>query len=214
MGPTHASSFHESSLTARVRRALRAVAPFACHHGFYLAGGTAVALHLGHRRSIDLDWFRVEPLPDPLQLAHSLIDHLDSAAIIQVAEGTLALHVMGTRVSFFEYRYPLLRPLLFWADYHCWLASLEDLACMKLLAIAQRGTKRDFVDMYAISQIVPLSHAIELYKQKYGIQDITHLLRALTYFDDADRERMPALRQPMRWRQIKQALIAAVRQMT
>ncbi len=213
MGTPHAPSLHETALSARVRSALRAVAPVARQHGFYLAGDTAVALYLGHRRSVDLDWFRAEPLPDPLRLAEAFKEHLTSAEAIQITEGTLALRVAGVRVSSFEYRYPLLRPPLHWSDYGCSLASLEDLACMKLLAIAQRGTKRDFIDLYALMSVIPLSEALALYQQKYGVSDTTHLLRALTYFDDADAERMPAMRQRIHWREVKRTLRAAVKQL-
>ncbi len=116
-------------------------------------------------------------------------------------------------MSFFEYRYPLVRPPLHWEQYGFLLASLEDLVCMKLLAIAQRGTKRDFVDLYALMQVVSLAEALRLYQQKYGVSDITHLLRALTYFEDADRERMPTMLQPLSWREVKRALTEALKQL-
>lgn len=214
MGTENPPSLYEETLTARVRSVLRQVAPLAHQQGFYLAGGTAVALYLGHRRSIDLDWFRQEPLNDPLQLGQWLIERGIPTDSFRIAKGTLYLQVSGVKVGFFEYRYPLLRPLFYWQDYCCTLASLEDLACMKLLAIAQRGAKRDFVDIYAISSVMPLSEMVELYKQKYGVSDIAHLLRALIYFDDADRECMPSLRWSLRWSQVKSTLTNAVKQLT
>ncbi len=214
MGTANSPSFHEDALSASVRSVLRAVAPLASRQGFYLAGGTAVALHLGHRRSRDLDWFREAPLTQPLQLAEMLREHCSEVEVTHVEQGTLLVRVSGVRVSFFEYRYPLMRPPLLWEKYGFLLASLEDLACMKLLAIAQRGTKRDFVDLYALMQAVPLLEALRLYQQKYGVSDITHLLRALTYFEDADRERMPTMLQPIAWREVKRALRETIKQLT
>ncbi len=214
MGTTNAPIFHEEVLTARMRSALRRLAPVAQQNGFYLAGGTAVALLLGHRRSVDLDWFCQEPLIDPALFGRSFTEQGMSVQIIQIAEGTLFMRVSGVRTSFFEYRYPLLRPPIYWQSYGCTLASLEDLACMKLLAVAQRGRKRDFVDIYAITRFIPLSEAVALYRQKYGMSDVVHLLRALTYFDDADGERMPPLRWDIRWDQIKRALTSAVKELT
>ena len=93
-----------------------------------------------------------------------------------------------------------------WPDYGCRLASLDDLACMKLSAVAQRGAKKDFVDLYALGLYHrPLPDLLALYRQKYATNDIAHLLYALAYFDDADPERMPHLLWNFDWRTIKRA---------
>jgi hypothetical protein len=69
------------------------------------------------------------------------------------------------------------------------MASLADLGAMKLLAIAQRGSKKDFVDVYALGQerqsLTPL---LDAYRDKFDVEDISRILYSLTYFEDAERE--------------------------
>lgn len=111
----------------------------------------------------------------------------------------------GVRVSFLEYRYPLLRPAVVARD-GIRMASLEDIACMKLAAIAQRGAKKDFVDLYALGRRFPLAEMVSLYRKKYSTRDVGHLLHALSYFDDADREPMPRLLRRWTWPAIRNAV--------
>jgi predicted nucleotidyltransferase component of viral defense system len=74
----------------------------------------------------------------------------------------------------------------------CQLASLDDLTAMKLAAISQRGSRKDFLDIYELGiKHAPLKRMLELYEQKYAVDDIGHVLLGLSYFDDAEREPMP-----------------------
>jgi len=142
-------TFYPDAISDQQKTVLRALGSIAAEHGFYLAGGTAVALQLGHRRSVDLDWFRQTrgPLSDPMQWAQQLRDSGIELTTESIDEATLHASVHGVRVSFLEYRYPLLQSRVFWEEYDTDLASLDDLACMKLSAIAQRGGKKDFLDL-------------------------------------------------------------------
>lgn len=174
---------------------------------FYLGGGTTLAIHLGHRHSIDLDWFTGEGIPDPLRLAQDIRDKGVPFITGQIERGTLHGAISGIRVSFLEYRYPLLKLLVSWPEFTCQIASPEDLACMKLSALAQRGSKKDFVDIYALGlKYIPLKDMIRLYQQKYSVKDVAHVLYGLAYFDDADRERMPKMYWDIDWRTIKKTL--------
>ena len=140
---------HGEILPEKQRNCLRLVGPAADALGFHLAGGTAVALHLGHRQSIDFDWF-CEQFPErPEELADAFRDRGVDVAISSLARHTLHGTVGGVRVSFLMFRAPLLEPLVAWPTYGCKLASLADLAAMKLLAVSQRGTKKDFIDVAA-----------------------------------------------------------------
>lgn len=188
----------------RQRKALAALAPQLTGTGLYLAGGTAVALWLGHRRSIDFDWFTSEPLGDPLLLARRLEQELPFH-VDTVARGTLHGTLYGVRLTFLEYRYRLLEAPTPWPERTCELASLRDLACMKLSAIAQRGAKKDFLDLYSLGTYggLDLQGMLADYREKYEIQDIAHVLYALTYFDDAERERSPTMLRPVRWREVQ-----------
>jgi hypothetical protein len=179
---------------------------------FYLGGGTALAIHLGHRRSVDFDWFTRERIADPLRLGQDLNDQSIAFVTRSVDRGTLHGTVSGVQVSFLEYRYALLQPLMAWPMFGCTLASPEDLACMKLSALAQRGAKKDFVDIYALgTQYCSLSDMLGWYQQKYAVTDFIHVLYSLTYFDDADRERMPRMFWESRWRTIKRTIAQWVR---
>lgn len=183
-------SFDQEALTPTQSRVLHQLGP--AMRRFYMGGGTAVALHLGHRRSADLDWFTAEGLEDPLRLGQEIRDEGIRLTTAQVGRGTL--HVSGVRVTFLEYTYPMLEPPVPWADPGCLLASLDDLACMKLAAVTQRGSKKDFVHVYAVGRRHrPLAEMLRLYQRKYSVADIGHVLYGLAYFEEADRERMPRL---------------------
>jgi hypothetical protein len=152
--PGGAVSVHPEILKPRQREVLRSLGPAATTHGFYLGGGTAIALHLGHRRSVDFDWFRQPLLEDPPELARELQEEGIPFATGWTRRSTLYGTVRGVRVSFFQFRYRLLKPLVPWPEAGCQLAALEDLACMKLSAISQRGSRKDFVDLFALGEAV------------------------------------------------------------
>jgi hypothetical protein len=214
VGPEdQALTFHPEALGAAQARALRLLGPVVTERAFYLAGGTALAAYLGHRRSVDLDWFSGEPIEDALTLAQLLRNAGVPIEVTSVAPGTLYGTVSRVRVSLLEYRYPLLEPLTAWSEFACHLASLDDIACMKLSAVAQRGARKDFIDLYALGvKHRPLREMLRSYQKKYGITDIAHVLYSLAYFDDADRERMPRMLWPVGWRTIKQTIQQWVRE--
>ncbi len=111
------------------------------------------------------------------------------------------------RVSFLEYRYPLLKPLIPWQQAACPLASLEDLTCMKLSALSQRGSKKDFVDIYALGlRCFKLREMLRLYQKKYSVEDIGHVLYGLSYFDEVDQERLPRMFWEVNWTRIKKTI--------
>ena len=170
---------------------------------FYLGGGTAVALRLGHRRSVDLDFFAPSPI-DTLQLRQNL-SSCGSFELDEEGPGTLHGIFNQVKVSFLEYDYPLLDPRVPYEGIA--MAGLKDLACMKLDAIASRGKKRDFIDVYAIAQTGPfLGEMLEWFEKKYGsIQyNSLHLLKSLTYFEDAEGDPSPVFLKPMSWEEVKQ----------
>jgi hypothetical protein len=122
-------------------------------------------------------------------------------------EGTFYAWLWGVRISVLEYRYPLLKKLVPWTAVRITLASLADLAAMKLIAIAERGSKKDFVDLYAlVTSGLSFDQMAGWYKKKYSVSDVAHLLYSLAYFDDADRERMPAMIWKVSWLEIKTTL--------
>lgn len=175
-------------------KVLKALGPHMAAQGFYLAGGTALAVHYGHRVSVDLDWFSPKPFEDSMLLAQALRNSGLDLEIEQVSPGTLHGSIQDVRVTFLQYQYPMLKSVQHWKDMHCDLASLEDLACMKLSAIAQRGARKDFCDLYALGKTsFSLQQMLEFYQKKFDIRDIGSVLYGLVYFDDAERERMPRM---------------------
>jgi hypothetical protein len=205
---------HREVLGRRQLLVLRRLGRFLEASPFYLAGGTGLALHLGHRRSVDFDWFCERPIEQPLRLARQIEDSGLSVDVEDVERGTLHARASGVRLSFLEYRYPLLRPLLTAREPGLRVASLEDIAAMKLAAVAQRGSRKDFVDLFALGRVLTLEQMLDLYRRKYGIRDAGHVLFGLSYFDDADKERMPVMLRRWSWAEIKDAVRGWVRRVT
>jgi len=204
--------FHAKVLSASQKTVLRQAGPALSAGGFYLGGGTAVALQLGHRRSEDLDWLSQKPLTDPLAWATRL--KAAGVAFSEPVVGKGALHgrAAGVRISLLHYQYPLLDPLVEWPA-HGRMASLADLACMKLLALVQRGAKKDFLDLYALGlKFRPLPGLLRLCQEKFAIRDPSRFLAALTYFDDADPEPNPKLFWKTGWPEVRKTLSEWVRQ--
>jgi hypothetical protein len=199
-------------LSSRQHKTILRLGPVLAEKGIYLAGGTAIAIQLGHRRSVDLNWFSQRKVGDPAQLAQQLQNQSFPLHVIGFDQGTLYARLWGVRVSLLDYRYPLLRRLISWPGTEITLASMPDLAAMKLLAVAQRGSKKDFVDLYALGRSgLSLRQMLRYYQKKYSVSDIAHLLYSLAYFDDADHERMPTMIWKAKWSDIKATLQQWVR---
>lgn len=195
---------HSGLLPRAQQEALRELGPHAQALGFYLVGGTALALHLGHRQSVDLDWFTSRRVEDPLQLAGELQQRGVDLVVGTVERGALYGHVRGVRVSFLEYRHPLLSAALAWPDFGCPVASLNDLAAMKLLAVDQRGSRKDFLDIHALgTHGLSLASMLQCFRQKFGVDDVSRVLYSLCYFADADQEPMPVMHTDVSWEQVK-----------
>lgn len=199
--------FHLEGLNRKQIQILRHFGREFDKRGFYLGGGTALAVYFGHRFSVDLDWFISNPLRDALLLAESFRRAGLDFTTTQSAPGALHGTLMGMRVSFLEYRYPLLQSPTVWKEMGCSLASLDDLACMKLSAIAGRGARKDFCDLYMLGKKHrSLPELIRLYQRKFKVDDISPVLYGLSYFDDAESERMPRMLLNVQWRTIKQTI--------
>jgi len=206
--------FHLEGLSSTQIKILRSAGRILSDRGFYLGGGTALAIYFGHRASVDLDWFLPTALGDPLVMAASLHSAGLAFTTTQTGPGTLHGTIAGVRVSFLEFRYPLLRPLTLWKEMGCSLASLDDLACMKLSAIAQRGERKDFCDLYVLgTKHASLREMLQLYRRKFNVQDISPVLYGLSYFDEAERERMPRMLSKVPWSMIKKTIEGWVKEL-
>ena len=198
---------HPEILTASQSKVLRKLGPLATERGFYLAGGTALALQLGHRRSRDFDWFCRKRRLDPNALAEDLSNH-GRLTSKEIATRTLHCKVDRVPVSFLSYPYRSLERQVRFADFGIRLASVRDICCMKLAAVGDRGSKKDFIDIYAIGKAsgMGIGEMLELYKAKYDSEDVSHLLFALAYYEDADAEETPELLTETKWGQVKSTI--------
>ena len=168
---------------------------------FYLAGGTALALHLGHRRSVDLDFFSAQPFNEDVFLADLQV--LPALTVVAKASQTLHLHVGEAKVSFLGYDYPLLFPL---EDFRgIAVADARDIACMKLSALAARGSRRDFIDLHAMALRHGLRAIFDFFHRKFARVNYSnmHLRKSLTYFTDAEKEPMPEMLAAVSWSEVK-----------
>lgn len=169
---------------------------------FYLAGGTALALYFGHRTSIDLDFFSIDKFnPDALQ--EELI-RFGTFNTTKKERNTLTGELGKVKLSFFKI---LDKPIrrLFRLD-HLQVADPLDIALMKIMAITDRGTRRDFVDLYLLAhRFMPLEELLKFLSKKYGAwkYNLAHILRSLGYFKDAEEERMPRMLEPLDWKIVR-----------
>ncbi len=178
---------------------------------FYLAGGTALALQLGHRQSVDLDFF-IKKLPTHQKILDNL--RREKPFILPSDETGLNLEIQSVKVSFLQYPYPLLEPTL---DYEgLKLAGILDIACMKLNAVMQRGEKKDFYDLFEILQKYSLEEILSSHEEKFKDFETEKLslLKALLYFDDADGSAEPILIKKTPWKKIKEKISAEVTDFT
>ena len=181
--------------------------------GFYLAGGTSLAIQLQHRQSDDFDFFSEKEFD--LKVLQEKLGEVFSYQLVLSERKTLYVRVKDISISYIHYQYPLLRPVTEFQK-GIFLASIEDIAAMKLATIAARGAKRDFVDLFYIcNRNFSLDKVFELYQQRFqpAASDRYHLLRSVTYFDDAEDDPMPIIKNPTEWRSIKQFLIAEARKL-
>jgi len=199
---------HLEVINAQAKHLLERLSKIKELKSFYLAGGTALALQIGHRSSLDLDFY-TEKKFDNKKLLRDLERHFADVKVIQIPEQTLIVKIEGKEVSFFHYPYPLIYPLVKEKKFPPF-ASKEDIAAMKMMAIIQRGTKRDFIDIYFLIEEFGLKKIFEIAKKKYPSLNPYLALQALTYFDDAEEEKIkrPATYiKPISWSKLKKILI-------
>jgi predicted nucleotidyltransferase component of viral defense system len=148
---------------------------------FFLVGGTALSLQIGHRISIDLDFFNKSPFNKDQMLAY-----LESAYSFQLdyeSKNTLKGEIKGVKVDFITHNYPLVKPLILTEGIR--MASPEDIVAMKLNAISGNGTRlKDFIDVAYLSSTLTLTDMVNAYEKKYRSRNPTMVVKALDYHHD------------------------------
>ncbi len=168
---------------------------------FYLAGGTGLALQIGHRLSRDLDFFSADRFE-----VEELISDLSALGNFQLemkAKQSVTGIFNQTKLSFLGYPYSLLKKTIVIRAVR--VADIADIACMKIDAISTRGAKRDFIDLFFIAQKAPLGLLLKSFEQKYASlrYNLMHVKKSLVYFDDAEADMMPEMLKSSDWATIK-----------
>jgi len=176
--------------------------------GFYLSGGTSLALQIKHRTSLDFDFYNKNEFSSE-DIVTLFQKEIKDITIVQTGRGTLIIKSGNIEISFFYYPYKLLAPFV--ETENIVMASLQDIAAMKLVAIIQRGKKRDFFDFYFLVKTFGLEKVFKLTSKKYPPFNPYLGLRALTYFEDVEREDLKergiVLLNPIVWKEVKEFFI-------
>jgi predicted nucleotidyltransferase component of viral defense system len=203
---------HWQTVTIPIQRILKLLGTKEFCQRFYLAGGTGLALQLGHRHSVDLDFFSET---DELDQAsrNQIIGELASLSpkIAETTEGNLYLIIEGVRVSFHSYHNPLLEPLRQLDQVP--IASVMDIGLMKLDALITRGSRKDFYDLFAITWQIQLDQLLDRSAEKYPqFRDFAlQAVESMILFDNADRDRQPALLIDTSWEDVRRFFLDTAR---
>ncbi len=182
------NTIHWSILDEKRKSILPLLKTLLFDDGFYLAGGTGLALQIGHRDSIDFDFFKQGDFDTEIfltKLENIFAEH--KLVVTQKEKNTISCIIDDTiQLSFFGFKYKVLKPFIETEYFN--IASIEDIACMKFSAILSRSLEKDYVDLYFILQNFDLKALIDISLEKYENIDPTLILKSLTYFDDIINE--------------------------
>jgi predicted nucleotidyltransferase component of viral defense system len=173
-------------------------------YGLYLAGGTALALQVGHRQSVDLDFFTKKSFFDNKAIERKLIKS-NQWEMTYLEDGTIYGKLISAKMSLIAYPFFIpAKPFLQLGEIK--ILSKEDIAVMKIIAISQRGRKRDFFDMYwYFNNCEPLYDVLARVKKQYPHQkhNMHHIIKSLVYFADAEKDPMPKIYFRATWKEVK-----------
>lgn len=173
---------------------------------YYMAGGTALALQNGIRESFDFDFFVQEEFDTKILLNE--LEKLGNVKVTYMSNDTLHCILDEVQLTFLYFTNPLIKELIKADNYNnLYLASIIDIATMKLIAISQRGTKKDFFDLYNIctKYNYSLKDIFNFLEVKYSKDKLNyfHILKSVVYFEDAEDEVLPKTYIEYNWEDIK-----------
>ena len=171
-----------------------------------LVGGTALALQLGHRKSIDLDFFGTIDCE-----AEYLRESIAGIASLTILKESPHIHIYivdGIKVDIVNYKYPWLDDVVL--EQGLRLASVSDIAAMKITAIIGRGTKKDFIDLAFLLHHFSLEEILHFYAAKYNDSSVFMAMKSLAYFDDAEADPMPDMFVNQSWQQVKAYILSKI----
>jgi hypothetical protein len=182
--------------------------------GFNLVGGTALALYLGHRTSIDIDLFSNFDFDTAQMLEQIQYDY--PLQLYYTAPNTIKGSIKNVRVDIIAHRYPFLNQPAEIDGFR--ILSEPDIIAMKLNAISTSGQRsKDFIDIYFAleSKKYSLADMLKFYQTKYSQHGDMHVLKSLMYFDDIDLSDWPVLlKNPhLKWLEISERIEKEVLQL-
>lgn len=171
-----------------------------------LVGGTALALQLGHRKSIDLDFFgHFDLTAEEMKFE---LSKLGTLKVIQESKFIFQYILNDIKIDFVNYPYDWISDKII--ENGIILADIKDIAAMKLSAITNRGTKKDFVDIFELLKIFTLEELLNFFTLKYKDNISFMTIKSLTYFMDAEEEPMPYMFYKASWEDIKNVITQEV----
>lgn len=173
---------------------------------FNLVGGTALALQIGHRISIDLDLFTPTDF-DNTQLIE-ILQPLGNLEILADKPPFLQVRLDDLKIDFLKFPYPFVQEYIEIEGVR--LVPIESIAVMKLLAIARRGVKKDFFDLYFLLERYSMIELVQLFEKKIPQVDLFHIFKSLLYFEDAELEADPKMRLKVSWKKVKKVITQKV----
>lgn len=199
---------HKSTIYPATLGLLKTLMQLPALTDFNLAGGTALALQIGHRISVDLDFFGDADF-ESIEILDSLRD-IAQVSILSQSRAILILNLNGVKTDIVRYRYPLLAPVKEIEGVR--LVSTLDIGAMKLAAITNRGRKRDFFDLFFLLQHYSLRALFDAYNAKYADGSEFLALKSILYFEDAEEDDMPNVFNAfVTWELVKNSIRDAVR---
>lgn len=175
---------------------------------FALVGGTALSLQVGHRKSIDIDFFSTAPF-DVEDLKAALIKEYNFMMSQQLSNCLMG-YIQHIKTDFISHQYKLVKPLIEEAGIR--MVSLEDIAAMKLNAIMGSGKRlKDFVDIAFLSARFTLAEMLAFFEEKYPNNNAVMAYKSLTWLEDIDFSSGILYTKPVTWQKIQQRVLEMVR---
>ena len=200
---------HLETIEPKTLELLRRLQSLSIFEHSRLVGGTALALQLGHRKSIDLDMFgSIEATSEEIQ------DACRNAGELEISKTSKNINIYwldGIKVDCVNYPYEWLEECKVLDGLR--LASVNDIAAMKISAIINRGTKKDFIDLHFLLKEMSLNQILDLYDKKYPDGSRFIAIKSLTYFEDAESDPMPYMFNDVTWNDVKGSIISEVQKL-
>lgn len=173
---------------------------------FNLVGGTSLSLQIGHRISIDLDMFTHLPYENATII--EALKPLGQLDILVDKPPFLQVRLDDVKMDFLKFPYDFVQDFIEVEGVR--LVAIENRAIMKLLAIARRGVKKDFVDLYFILERYTLAEIVQMFEKKLPNIDLFHIIKSLTFFGDAEPDADPKMLIKVNWKTVKKVITQKV----